>query len=63
MIDTLFSCSYSYNLKSVSNAVNPITKEPLTKQWRCSVRGCYATLSVENNNKIDKINGKNSDLN
>ena len=63
MNDILICCGYSYNLKSASNAVNLPTKEAMTKRWKCSVRYCYATLSVENNNKIIKINGKNSELN
>ena len=63
MNDILICCGYSYNLKSASNAVNPPTKEAMTKRWKCSVRYCYATLTVENNNKIIKINGKNSELN
>ncbi len=47
--DTLFSCGFSYNLKSVSSSVNPNTKEPLTKRWKCSVRDCYEKLLSTHN--------------
>ena len=59
MNDVLICCGYSYNLKTVSKAINQITKEPLTQRWICLVRDCYATVSVENN-AIIKIDGLQS---
>ena len=32
MNDVLICCGYSYNLKTVSKAINQITKEPLTQR-------------------------------
>ena len=61
MNDVLICCGYSYNLKTVSKAINQITKEPLTQRWICSVRDCYSTVSVENN-AIIKIDGKKMDI-